>query len=193
VRLEISQGRKKMPTELPPIRRIVTGTGPDGRSRIVEDGPPLVVAIATERPGLRNANIWATNATPVPVDEPDRIAEHKTLHPPPGGTVIRIMDIPPEPREPATLHAAVSGSRESLFPDFARHKVDKSRHPGMHITDTVDYAIILFGEMYAVMEEGETLMKAGDVLVQRGTSHAWSNRSGENCRVAFILVDGRRD
>ena len=61
----------------------------------------------------------------------------------------------------------------------------------MHITDTVDYAIILFGEMYAVMEEGETLMKAGDVLVQRGTNHAWSNRSGDVCRVAFILIDGR--
>jgi 2-polyprenyl-6-methoxyphenol hydroxylase-like FAD-dependent oxidoreductase len=57
----------------------------------------------------------------------------------------------------------------------------------------VDYAIILFGEMYTVMEDGETLMKAGDVLVQRGTNHAWSNRSGEICRVAFIVVDGRSD
>jgi quercetin dioxygenase-like cupin family protein len=62
----------------------------------------------------------------------------------------------------------------------------------MHITDTVDYAIILAGEMYAVLEETETLMKAGDILVQRGTNHAWSNRSDEVCRVAFILVDGRR-
>ena len=79
-----------------------------------------------------------------------------------------------------------------MFPDRERRAADKSRHPGMHITDTGDYAIILFGEMYAVLEEGETLMKAGDILVQRGTSHAWSNRSGEICRVAFILVDGRR-
>jgi uncharacterized cupin superfamily protein len=81
---------------------------------------------------------------------------------------------------------------EGVFPDMHRRKVDTSRHPRMHITDTVDYAIILFGEMYAVMEEGETLMKAGDVLVQRGTNHAWSNRSDKICRVAFILVDGSR-
>src|ERR671934_195087 len=65
---------------------------------------------------------------------------------------------------------------------------DKTKHPGMHITDTIDYAIILFGEMYAVMDDGETLMRAGDVLVQRGTNHAWSNRSGQVCRVAFILI-----
>jgi uncharacterized cupin superfamily protein len=63
----------------------------------------------------------------------------------------------------------------------------------MHITDTVDYAIVLFGEIYAVLEDGETLMRAGDVLVQRGTNHAWSNRSGAVCRIAFILIDGQRD
>ncbi|MBV8535988.1 MAG: cupin domain-containing protein, partial [Alphaproteobacteria bacterium] len=61
--------------------------------------------------------------------------------------------------------------------------------PGMHITDTVDYAIILFGEMHAVMDDGETLMKAGDVLVQRGTNHAWSNRTDEPVQIAFVLID----
>jgi quercetin dioxygenase-like cupin family protein len=62
----------------------------------------------------------------------------------------------------------------------------------MHTTDTVDYAIVLSGEIYAVMEENETLMRTGDVLVQRGTNHAWSNRSTEVCRLAFILIDGKR-
>ena len=103
------------------------------------------------------------------------------------------MDIPPEPTDPEKLKVWFSATSNTIFPDRERRDADKSRHPGMHITDTVDYAIILFGEMYAVMEEGETLMRAGDVLVQRGTNHAWSNRSGETCRVAFILVDGRRD
>jgi hypothetical protein len=182
-----------MPTELPPMRRIVTGTGPDGRSRIVEDGPPPVISTIAARPGLRNANIWSTSATPAPVDAPDRIAEHKGLYPPKNGTVIRIMDIPSEPQDPERLKAWFGASSQTIFPDRERRVPDKSRHPGMHITDTVDYAIILFGEMYAVMEDGETLMKAGDVLVQRGTNHAWSNRSGEVCRVAFILVDGQRD
>ena len=88
----------------------------------------------------------------------------------------------------------VQRNLKSIFPDKNADVLLPPRYPGMHITDsTVDYAIILFGEMYAVMEEGETLMRAGDVLVQRGTNHAWSNRSGQTCRVAFILVDGRRD
>jgi quercetin dioxygenase-like cupin family protein len=65
---------------------------------------------------------------------------------------------------------------------------DASRHPGMHKTATVDYAIVLSGEIYAVMDEGETLLRAGDTLVQRGTNHAWSNRSETPCLVAFILV-----
>jgi quercetin dioxygenase-like cupin family protein len=63
-----------------------------------------------------------------------------------------------------------------------------SRHPGMHKTATVDYAIVLSGEIYAVMDEGETRLRAGDTLVQRGTNHAWSNRSETPCLVAFILV-----
>ena len=62
------------------------------------------------------------------------------------------------------------------------------RHPGMHKTDTVDYAIVLSGEIYAVMDEGEVLLRAGDCLIQRGTSHAWSNRTQEPCVIAFVLV-----
>jgi hypothetical protein len=182
-----------MPTELPPIRRIVTGIDAKGRSRIVADGPPPVISTVEARPGLRNANIWATSAAPVALDEPDRIADHKGLYPPKNGTVIRIMDIPPEPQNETELQAWYKATGQGMFPDRDRIAGDKSKHPGMHITDTVDYAIILFGEMYAVMEEGETLMKPGDVLVQRGTNHSWSNRSGQSCRVAFILVDGRRD
>jgi uncharacterized cupin superfamily protein len=62
----------------------------------------------------------------------------------------------------------------------------------MHRTDTVDYAILLEGEIWAVMDEGETLMRAGDVLIQRGTNHAWANRSNKTARIAFILLDGYR-
>jgi uncharacterized cupin superfamily protein len=62
----------------------------------------------------------------------------------------------------------------------------------MHTTDTVDYAIILEGEIWALMDEGETLMRAGDVLIQRGTNHAWANRSAKTARIAFVLIDGKR-
>ena len=62
----------------------------------------------------------------------------------------------------------------------------------MHETDTIDYAFVLSGEVYAVMDKGEKLLKAGDVLIQRGNNHAWSNRSGSNCRMAFVLIDAKR-
>ena len=62
----------------------------------------------------------------------------------------------------------------------------------MHKTATVDYAIVLSGEIYAIMDEGETLLRAGDVLIQRGTNHAWANRSERTARIAFVLIDGSR-
>jgi len=64
-----------------------------------------------------------------------------------------------------------------------------SRHPGFHKTRTLDYAIVLEGEVFAMMDVGETKMGPGDVLIQRGTNHAWSNRSNASCRIAFILID----
>lgn len=181
-----------MTERLPPFRRIVTGFALDGRSTIVEDGPPPVIRESPVQPDLKNANIWVTRATPAPIDAPDTVAEHNLLYPPANGSVIRVMDIPPQPKSREEAEKAYDSTRGSMFPDRDKVQGDTSKHAGMHITDTVDYAICLFGEIYAVMEDGETLMKAGDVLVQRGTNHAWSNRSDGICRMAFILIDGRR-
>jgi quercetin dioxygenase-like cupin family protein len=69
----------------------------------------------------------------------------------------------------------------------------RARHPGFHQTDTVDYAIVLEGEVWAILDEAETLLKAGDVLIQRGTFHAWDNRSEAVCRVLFVLIDAERE
>jgi uncharacterized cupin superfamily protein len=71
----------------------------------------------------------------------------------------------------------------------AKHQPGNRRHPGMHVTATVDYAIVLLGEITAIMETGETVLRAGDVLIQRGTNHAWANRSDTVTRVAFVLID----
>ncbi len=60
----------------------------------------------------------------------------------------------------------------------------------MHKTETIDYGIVLDGELTLIVDEGETTAKAGDIIVQRGTNHAWSNKSGKVCRVVFILIDG---
>jgi hypothetical protein len=177
-----------------PVRRIVTGHNAQGKSCIIEDGPPPVVRTVPSRPGFQTANVWTTNATPAPVDAADNVADHTTLHPPADGTVIRVIDFPPEPQDPAALQAfyAEALGKENPFPDMHKVDADRSRHPRMHTTDTVDYAIVLEGEIWSVMDEGETLMRAGDILVQRGTNHAWSNRSDANCRICFVLIDGRR-
>jgi len=62
----------------------------------------------------------------------------------------------------------------------------------MHRTLTVDYAIILEGEIVAMLDDGETVLRAGDILIQRGTNHAWANRSGKPARICFVLIDGTR-
>ena len=67
--------------------------------------------------------------------------------------------------------------------------VEGARHPFMHRTDSLDYAVVLTGEIYMIMDEDEYLLKAGDVVVQQGTNHAWSNRGSEPCQIAFILID----
>ena len=177
--------------DMKPIRRIVTGEDANGRSRIVEDGPSPAVRLVAESPGFRNTNIWATHGSPTPIGAPDRIKDHQGVTPPSMGTVVRIIDIPPEiadPEERKRQTAAVFGQ---LFRD-AGHVANSPRHAGMHKTDTIDYAILMEGELTAIMDEDETVMHAGDVLIQRGTNHAWANRSGKPCRIAFILIDAKR-
>ena len=180
-----------MPTSLPPVRRIVTGIDADGRSYIAADGVSPAMLTMEGREGYRNNNIWRTVGSPAPVDAPDTVLEHRGVLPPKGGTVLRVIDIPPEDQDAEAHRRATEAVFKAMFAD-AKHESSHTRHPGMHITDTIDYAILLHGELVAIMDEGETVMRAGDILIQRGTKHAWANRSGGIARIAFILVDGRR-
>jgi hypothetical protein len=182
-----------MAKELPPPRRVITGFDASGRS-IFEEDTPAEVHTNPLRPAMRSYNVWGTSAIPCPVDEPDRGGTVHGIMPPKGGSVLHIIDYPPEPRDPAERERYLKGMRERVRssgrapePGVRRHP--DGPHPGMHETDTIDYAIVLSGEIYAIMDKGETLLKTGDVLMQRGTSHGWSNRSGEYCRVAFVLVE----
>ena len=173
----------------PAIRRVLTGVDAQGRSSIIQDGPSPAVRTVPARPGYRITNLWRTAAgESVGVD--DSIAEHKGVSPPEGGTVLRIIDFPPEPADPVALKAMLDATFSSMFRD-ADHQPKPGEHPGMHRTQTVDYALMLEGELVAIMDKGETVLKAGDVLIQRGTNHAWANRSGKSAKIAFILVDAR--
>ena len=180
-----------MSTSLLPVRRIVTGIDANGRSYIAEDGVSPAMHVIEGRPGYRNNNIWRTVGSPAPLAAADSVSEQRGVLPPQGGTVIRVIDIPPEDKDPEVRKRLTEAVFAAQFAD-AKHDSSSARHPGMHITDTIDYAILLHGELVAIMDEGETVMRAGDILIQRGTNHAWANRSGAVARIAFILVDGRR-
>jgi hypothetical protein len=176
---------------LPSIRRVLTGEDTNGRSIFIEDGPSPAVRLVPERPGYRVTNIWRTGEAPSDVNVPDSITEHKGVLPPKHGTVLRVIDYPPEPRDPIELKRMQNATFALLYPD-ARHELKPGEHPGMHLTDTVDYALVLVGEITAILEEQETVLHAGDILIQRGTNHAWANRSGKPARIAFVLIDSKR-
>jgi mannose-6-phosphate isomerase-like protein (cupin superfamily) len=109
------------------------------------------------------------------------------LEPPKNGTIVRIVEFPPDNTRPQDSDTAAGFKAIG-----AGHAQDKqSSDPMMHKTSTVDYIIVLKGEIYAVMETGEKLLKAGDILIQRGTNHSWSVRTSEPCIVAAVLVNAK--
>ncbi|MDB5965432.1 MAG: cupin protein [Polaromonas sp.] len=180
--------------QLPPVRRVVTAINERGLSHVSEDGPSAATLTHPDRPGYRNAHLWRTTGMPAAIHAPDDIGQHKGVMPPALGTVFRVVDMPPQPAGATADMAAQVKQQAGLFASLygdVKTQAGNTRHAGMHITDSIDYAIVLSGEIYAVMDEGETLLKAGDVLIQRGTNHAWDNRSSEVARLAFVLVDGR--
>ncbi|MNU18588.1 Cupin domain protein [compost metagenome] len=148
-------------------RRIVTGIE-NGRSTIIED--QQVENVVEHLPGLIISDIWNTQKMPASLDFETQIPNTGFPQTPKNGTYFRYVSIPPD---------------KDLGVEF---KVGEP-HPMMHQTQTLDYIIILSGELYLIMEERETLLKAGDIVIQRGTNHAWSNRSDEACIQLAVLID----
>ena len=174
------------------VRRIVTGHDAEGKAVILSAGPPDRVVDLTEH-GPRFYEIWNTRETPVRIDRdsPEPHEEGITLAPPRNGSRIRVLDIPPETRDMADMDAAEARRHfEMVRAGDASTRHQGAAHPFMHRTETVDYGIILSGEIYLIVDKGEILCKPGDIIIQRGTNHAWANRSSAVCRIAFILLDG---
>jgi hypothetical protein len=168
------------------VRRIVTGVNAAGRSYIASDRTFPASEVAPGQPV--RVGLWQTGAAPSSNEGAhDPVPDGAILRTPPaarGGSVIRVTDIAPDSGH-AYDAAELARRGCKTTPDRS------ARHPGFHATDTVDYAICLEGEVWAVMDEGETLMRPGDVLIQRGTYHAWSNRTDRIARMAFILIDAQ--
>lgn len=172
-----------------PFRRIVTGHDKAGRSVILEDRPPPRVFDNLGEKGLVFYELWNTQKTPVQIDatsgEPDE--GRLLLAPPRSGTRIRIVDIPVFNPQTADLGAVFDnlGAKEA-------HKggASDAKHTTFHRTESIDYGIVLDGEVTLMLDEGETTLRAGDVCIQRGTNHGWLNQGTKPCRIAFILIDG---
>ncbi len=176
----------------PPIHRVVTGHDADGRAIVSSNGPlPSVVEIAAI-PGTIFHEVWSTAATPAPVDNgADPTIGPIVLPPPRHGTRMRYVDIPPDTADYLAHGAARMQDAFAQIGDKHASTVRAdSPHPLMHRTESVDYGIVIEGEMTLVLDTSEVLLKVGSVVVQRGTNHAWANRSGKPCRMLFILVDG---
>lgn len=181
---------------LKPIRRIVTGHDQKSRAIILSDGPPSRVQTLSNN-GPTFHEIWNTRESPARIDrasgEPHE--DSLTLRPPRNGTRIRILDLLPEGPDFATIDAAAARAHfdDIGAADASTHGTEGARHPFMHRTESIDYGIVLQGEITLIVDEGETIVRAGDIVIQRGTNHAWANRSGRLCRIAFILIDGKFD
>lgn len=177
-----------------PLRRVVTGHDADNKAIIVSDAAPALSQLIGGPGGPTFYEVWHTVETPAAIAaKPAQLDEEKlVLAPPKGGTRIRVIDFPPEGDEIRKLTGAVAAEK---FKDMGGEQASTSSeagapHPLMHRTQTVDYGIVLEGEITMVLDRGETSLKAGDIVVQNGTNHAWANRSGKLCRMAFILIDG---
>jgi hypothetical protein len=135
--------------------------------------------------------LWSTRETPVRVSrrmsEPQ---EENTLPPPPGGTRARIIDFPPDGQ---ATDEEIQHHFDTMNGGSARDENGDIPHQLMHRTQSVDVAIVLQGEIVLVMDEGETVARQGDTVIQCGTNHSWSNRTDRICRMAFFMIDGKFD
>jgi hypothetical protein len=142
-------------------RRVVTGHDGEGRSIVLSDGPTPVRTIAT---GVTFHEVWSTDDAPAPIAaaEAVELADGPLMvQPGERGTIVHLIDMPPGSSAP------------------------------MHRTKTIDYGIVLDGEIDLELDDGsETHLGPGDLVVQRGTAHAWYNRSAGVTRMLFVLVDG---
>jgi len=170
------------------MRRVVTGHDKSGQSVFLQDGLAKNIKEMDSMPGLALTDLWETTGAPASNEGKEDAAKRPVrLEPPKGGTIVRIVEFPPDSawRDKADANAAFNSIG-------AGHAKDKSNaDPMMHKTATVDYIIVLKGQIYAIMEKGETLLKEGDILIQRGTNHSWSVRGKKPCVVAAILVSAK--
>jgi quercetin dioxygenase-like cupin family protein len=168
-----------------PPRRVVTGHDKGGKARVLFDGPAPNVKLR-KASGLTSTLVWVTDESPADVSGfGDQSERDIGVAPPTEGSVFRIVDFPP-------LHEVGQVDNAAMIREMGLQKTDRPlRHATMHRTRSIDYAIVISGEIDMLLDDSEVHLSAGDVLVQQATNHAWVNRGRETCRIAFVLIDAR--
>ena len=162
-----------------PVRRVVTGHRSDKAVVLFDSAAPNQKL--RQASGLVSTLLWVTEERPADVSgSVDRSLCEIGVPPPPKGSIFRIVDFPPE---------GGTRSREAVLKEMGVTDAGGARHHAMHKTASTDYAIVIEGEIDMLLDDSEVHLKAGDVLVQQGTNHAWVNRGSKPCRIAFVLVD----
>ena len=165
-----------------PVRRIVTGHR-GGKAVVLFDGAAPNQKLR-QASGLVSTLLWVTDETPADISgAADRSLREIGVPPPASGTILRVVDFPPE---------GSARSREAILREMGVSDPGGARHAAMDRTRSVDYAIVLEGEIDMLLDDSEVHLAAGDVLVQQGTNHAWVNRGAGPCRVAFVLIDAKQ-
>jgi len=174
------------------VRRVVTGNV-GGKSKIVSDGGTRRSHVFKSIPGQATTLVWSTPPVPsLPLDGSDVISEQSGYVPAPGETRLMIVTFPPD-SVMASIDPGAAGQEFGVHvPDLAARM--EPDNPGMHTTDTVDYGIVLEGEVWLELDDGkEVHLKPQDVVVQNGTRHAWRNKSDKPVTLAFVLIGGKRN
>lgn len=174
-----------------PVRRIVAGNDQNGKAVIHSDGPSPDVRTDPARPGFESTRIWVTDSTPADT-KGIRETLHKphTIEPPPKGSVCRVVTYPPDAWFIERVRADdVNAYFESMGSPSASTYAKGTPHPYMQKTNSVDFCYIMEGEITLILDTEEVHLKKGDTVVQRGTNHAWSNRSAKPCTIFFCQHD----
>ncbi|WP_275466318.1 cupin domain-containing protein [Streptomyces noursei] len=172
----------------PPIQRVVTELNAQGES-VISSAGRLPTVVKVEASGATFHEIWTTAADPLSMgDGSDSTTGPLMLAPPSGGSVFRIVDFPPESEQPLDLASAREAFAEIGGANAFTGRAE-SPHPAMHRTETVDYGVVISGEITLVVGNSEVVLRPGHTIVQRGTDHAWVNRTDEVCRIAFVQLD----
>jgi mannose-6-phosphate isomerase-like protein (cupin superfamily) len=170
----------------PGIRRVVTTHAADGSAVVLADGIATNVRTRANG-GIVSTLLWTTDASPATYSNADRGAIAIGTAPPPRGSVLRVVTFPPEDAAAPPIDRGAVAAEMGLAHDAGGRRAP--RHPFMHATDSVDYAIVLDGEIDMLLDDDEVHLSAGDILVQQGTNHAWVNRGDRPCSIAFVLID----